>query len=142
MRTIEYWCAQYSNSFLSRQRSLSRTARSKLPSLLQRTMRWLGATTLIGSSWTQPKSRKRAMTSLLSALFAGLPARCCFVTARRLAFSRVVETVCCKEKDPRLIACDNLFGFFLKATPHQEFSMRRFLFKLIAPRPTRAQDMT
>src|SRR6266568_3111394 len=90
MRTMDDWWAQYSNSFFSRQSNLSSSDVSKTPSLLHNTMRWLGVTALIGSSWRQPRLRTTSRILSESGFFGWFPARCCLATARRRAFSSVV----------------------------------------------------
>src|SRR2546421_998334 len=54
-------------------------------------MRCDGATTLTGSHWTKPRSRITETIISLAGPVGTLPARCCFVTANRLAVSKDVE---------------------------------------------------
>src|SRR5439155_702429 len=90
MRTIEAAWDQCSKSFLSSHSSRSKSDIRNLPTRLQRVIRCDGATTSTGSHWTKPRSRITETIISVAGPVGTLPARCCFVTARRIADSKDV----------------------------------------------------
>src|SRR2546427_2236602 len=91
MSTIEAAWDQCSKTFFSSHSNRLRSDGRKWPTRLQRVRTWDGATTLTGSHWTKPRSRMTERIASRAGPVGNLPARCCFVTVRRLADSKEVE---------------------------------------------------